>query len=75
VLQPSKKNQTIHVNKCNKANVNITKDMDPKIIPFHKMCEASDEPKYLYNTKVPRHSNSLPHTSALSTFASASASF
>jgi hypothetical protein len=30
------------VNKCNKANANITKDIDPKIIPFHKMCEALD---------------------------------
>jgi hypothetical protein len=27
------KNQTIRVNKCSKANVNIMKDIDPKIIP------------------------------------------
>jgi hypothetical protein len=38
------------MNRCNKANVNIMKGIDPKFIPFHKMCEASDGPKYLYKT-------------------------
>jgi hypothetical protein len=53
------------MNKCNKANVNITKDINPKIIPFHKMCEASDGPKYLYKTSskalkfTPSHLSSI----------------
>jgi hypothetical protein len=38
------------VNKCNKITVNITKDIGPKFIPFHKMCEASEGQKYLYKT-------------------------
>jgi hypothetical protein len=55
VLQPSKKNKIIRVNKCNKASINIMKDIDRKFIPFYKMCEASDGLKYLYQTQVPRH--------------------
>jgi hypothetical protein len=51
VLQPSKKNQIMLVNKCNKTNVNITKDIDQKFIPFHKMCEASDGPKISLQNK------------------------
>jgi hypothetical protein len=36
MLQPLKKKQIICVNKCNKENVNITKDIDPKNHPISK---------------------------------------
>jgi hypothetical protein len=36
VLSPSKKNQTTHVNKCSKTNINITKDIHRKN-SFHFM--------------------------------------
>jgi hypothetical protein len=39
------------VNKCNKININITKDIDPKFIPLYKMCEASDGPKISLQNK------------------------
>jgi hypothetical protein len=55
VLQPLKKNQIICVNKCNKASISITKDIDRKFIPFYEMCEASDGLKYLYKIRVLGH--------------------
>jgi hypothetical protein len=73
-LQPSKKNQITLMNKCNKANVNITKDIDPKFIPFHKMCEASDGSKYLYKTNpkalkfTPSHISSFSHSISFNVF-------
>jgi hypothetical protein len=65
-LQPSKKNQIMLVNKCNKANVNITKDINPIFFPFHKMCKASDGLKYLYKTSPNVLKFTLSHLSYFS---------
>jgi hypothetical protein len=69
-------NQTIHINRCNKTNINIMKDIHRKTHSFHEMCDASVGPKYLYKTSVKRHLVSLSHTSifSVSMIAPASAS-
>jgi hypothetical protein len=66
MLQPLKKNQITLVNKCNKTNVNITEDINPKFIPFHKMWEASDGPKYLYKTSAKELKFTPSHLSSFS---------
>jgi hypothetical protein len=45
-------NQTIHVNRCNKININTPKDIHRKTHSFHEMCDASTWPKYLYKMSI-----------------------
>jgi hypothetical protein len=62
------------MNKCNKENANITKDIEPKFNPFHKMCETSNGPKYLYKTSpkalkfTPSHLNSFSDSISFGVF-------
>jgi hypothetical protein len=69
VLPPSKKNQTTHVNKCSKTNINITKDIHRKN-SFHFMKYVMPQlgQNIFYKTCTQRHQIPFPHTSVLSAF-------